>query len=385
MRRQLHILEYALSALWRRRYKSLALVAIYSLTVAILASILFLTQSLKTEATRLLASAPELIVQKVAAGRHDLLPLAYLDCIREIPGVAAVSPRVWGYYYDSLSRSNYTLMGIGPGDPSLELLSGRLPTGPVECAIGAGVAAARGTGLGRDLILVDSRNVGRAFEVVGVFRSESRLLTNDLVVLDAGDLRNFFGLPADRATDAVIEVPNPSETATVAAKIKARLPDTRPITRGELLRTYDAVFDWRGGILLAVFAPALIAFGILAWDKATGISAEEKREVGILKAVGWDTADVLVLKFWEGIVISLTAFLLGLLAAFVHVFFFGATLLAPVLRGWSVLFPKFHPVPYLDFYQLAVVGFLTVAPYVACTVVPAWKTAITDPDSVMRT
>jgi len=74
-------------------------------------------------------------------------------------------------------------------------------------------------------------------------------------------------------------------------------------------------------MMLTIFSSALIAFCILAWDKATGISAEEKHEIGILKAIGWDTADILELKFWEGIVISLTSFLLGLLAAFIHVFF----------------------------------------------------------------
>jgi len=50
----------------------------------------------------------------------------------------------------------------------------------------------------------------------------------------------------------------------------------------ELLRTYDAVFDWRGGIVLVILAGAVFAFLIFAWDKAAALSAEEKREIGIL-------------------------------------------------------------------------------------------------------
>jgi len=69
----------------------------------------------------------------------------------------------------------------------------------------------------------------------------------------------------------------------------------------------------------------------------------------------------------------------------VHVFFLGAPLLAPVIKGWSVLFPEFRFTPYLDLYQIFVMGFLTVVPYIASTVVPSWKTAITDPEEVMRT
>ena len=137
-------------------------------------------------------------------------------------------------------------------------------------------------------------------------------------------------------------------------------------------------------MILTVFASALIAFCVLAWDKATGISAEEKQEVGILKAIGWDTADVLELKFWEGLVISLSSLLLGLILAYVHVFFLGASILAPVIKGWSVLFPDFQLTPYVNLYQVFILAFLTVAPYVASTLIPSWKTAVTDPETVMR-
>jgi ABC-type lipoprotein release transport system permease subunit len=191
-------------------------------------------------------------------------------------------------------------------------------------------------------------------------------------------------MPSDKATDLVVTVYNPSEVSNIARKIKSLLPDTRPITKSEIIRTYDTVFNWRSGMVLTMFFGAIIAFCILAWDKATGLSAEEKQEIGILKAIGWETSDILELKFWEGIVISFTAFLTGLIAAYVHVYFFGAFLLAPALKGWSVLFPQFRLMPYLDLYQIVVLLFLTVVPYVASTIVPAWKSAITDPDVVMR-
>jgi ABC-type lipoprotein release transport system permease subunit len=177
---------------------------------------------------------------------------------------------------------------------------------------------------------------------------------------------------------------NDNEVPTVAAKIIRRYPQARPITRGEIYRTYDAVFSWRSGMLLTMFAPALLAFCILAWDKATGISAQEKREIGILKAIGWGTGDVLELKFWEGIAISVTSLLLGLILAFIHLFVLDAALFAPVVKGWSVLFPDFRITPYVDLYQIFVLASLTVVPYVASTVIPSWRTAITDPEEVMR-
>ena len=384
--RRLRILEHAISSLWRRRFKNFSIVVVFTLVISALASILVLTHALRTEARHLLQDAPDVVVQKLSGGRHDLIPVSLVDAIADLPGVKAVHPRFWGYYYDGLTGGNYTLVGVDQTGPtSLELLDGRLPNSPGTCAIGSGVADLRQMAIGDELILVDSGNVGVAFEIVGVFQSESAILTNDLVVLGNEDLVEFFGLPEGRATDISVEVYNPNEIETIAAKIKRAHPETRPITKGEITRTYDAVFSWRSGMMLTMFFSASIAFCILAWDRATGISAEEKKEIGVLKAIGWDTSDVLELKFWEGIVISVTSFLLGLILAFVHVFLLGASFLAPVIKGWSVLFPDFRITPHLDLYQIFVMGCLTVIPYVASTVIPSWKTAITDPEEVMRT
>lgn len=378
------IINYALTSLLRRKFKSLAVITAFTVVVTALSSILLFTGALKLEARQLLASAPDLIVQRTTAGRHDLIPVEYTDRIREIPGVGSVAARYWGYYYDPLTEANYTILATDGRGEKLQLLDGRLPAGDGECAVGAGIADIRATGVGGELVLVDSGNTGVLYEVVGVFRAESSLLTNDLIVLSDNAVIRFFDLPEGKATDIAVQVYNDNELQTAAAKIRWLFPDTRPITRTELVRTYEMVFNWRGGMMLSVFSAAVIAFCILAWDKATGISADEKQEIGILKAIGWDTADVLALKFWEGLIIALTSFLLGTILGFLHVFFFNAFLLAPVIKGWSVVFPDFQLTPHLDPYLVFTLGALTVTPYVASTVLPSWKSAITDPETVMR-
>lgn len=90
------------------------------------------------------------------------------------------------------------------------------------------------------------------------------------------------------------------------------------------------------------------------------------------------------MKFWEGTVISLSSFLMGILLAYLHVFFTPVILFAPVLKGWSVLYPSFKLVPYIDAYQVATLFFLAVVPYTIATIVPSWRAATIDPDSVMR-
>lgn len=384
MVRHLKILDYALSALARRKYKNTAIIIVYTFTISVLASILFLTHALKTEAENILIEAPDLVIQRTLAGRHDLIPGEYVEKIKAIRGIETVKPRYWGYYYDAFTKSNYTMLGLASKLSDLEMTEGVMPSEPGECVIGEGVSKARLTGIGDDLILVDSQGMGVVFEVVGKFSAESELLTNDLIVLSDADLIDFFGFPPGQSTDIAVEVFNENEIQNIAGKIKKIYPDTRPITKQEIVRTYDGVFNWRSGMMLTIFSAALAAFLILAWDKATGISGEEKHEIGTLKSIGWDTADILELKFWEGLIISFTAFLLGITIAFIHVFYLESIILASVMKGWSVLFPDFRLIPFVDIYQIFVIGFLTVVPYVASTIIPSWKVAITDPDSVMR-
>ena len=160
--------------------------------------------------------------------------------------------------------------------------------------------------------------------------------------MNAETFRRLTGIPEGFATDLAVTIRNPRESSTIAEKVSLVLPDTRCILREEIIRTYTALFDWRGGYTVVLLVGAFLAFLIFAWDKATGLSAEERQEIGILKGLGWDTSDILMLKFWEGSVISLTAFLLGVCAAYVHTFMASAPLFEHALKGWATLYPAFR-------------------------------------------
>jgi ABC-type lipoprotein release transport system permease subunit len=373
--KQRNILDFTLSSLLRRRWKNFSLLLVYLLVVFGLASVMFFTQALKREARVILRGTPEIIVQRLVAGRHDLIPVSYAARISQIRGVEAVRERLWGYYFDPVAQANFTLMV--PEDTAA-------PVWEQYVAVGEGVARLRELSRGSTLSLRAHDGNYLNFKVRGIFSRDSGLVTSDLILISDANFRHLFAIPEAWATDLTVRVRNQKEIPTVAAKIVQALPDTRAILRDEILRTYDAVFDWRGGIVLVILAGAVLAFLVFAWDKATGLSAEERREIGILKAIGWETGDVLQMKFWEGLTVSLTAFFLGVLLAYAHIFFTGAAFFAPVLKGWSTLYPDFRLTPGLDAYQLAVLFFFTVMPYTVVTIVPSWRAATVDPDQVMR-
>lgn len=373
LERHLNILDFTLASLWRRKGKNLALAAVYLLVIFMLASLIFFVTALKREAGLLLKDAPDIVVQRLIAGRQDTIPPGYGSDIAAIRGVSEAVPRLWGYYYDALNGANYTL--IASPDPQTEADSAR---------IGNGVARNRRLETGDMLPLIGYDKVPQLLQIRSILPLESDLLAADLIVLPERNFRQLFKFPDGHATDLAVTVGNQKEIATIASKISELHPDARPVLKSEIRRTYDAVFDWRSGMLVVILATAVLCFIIFAWDKATGLSAEERREIGILKSIGWETGDVLLLKFWEGIVISLTAFLLGVLLAYGHVFVFSAPLFAQALKGWSVIYPQFRLAPLVDAYQLSVLFFLTVAPYTAATIIPCWRAATTDPDAAMR-
>lgn len=371
--RQRSIIDFTLSLLWRRKGKNIALLIVYITVVFLLASVFLLTESLKKEASIILRDSPEIVVQRMPSGHHDLIPMSYAKNVRKIEGIAAVRTRLWGYYYDPVVGANYTL--LVPEDSS--------PV-PGSVVIGEGVSRVRLAHEGDTLEFRAFDGAILELDVQKTLSRESALVSSDLVLVSETDFRKITGVPAGYATDIAVRIKSPEERALSAMKVAGILPDTRQISREDILRTYDSLFDWRGGMTSVVLLSSLFAFMILAWERASGLSSEERKEIGILKAVGWETTGILLMKFWEGTAISLTSFFIGIFLAYLHVVFTSSFLFAPVLKGWAVLYPSFKTAPYIDPLELVILFLLTVVPYTVATIIPAWRTATSDPDSVMR-
>lgn len=371
--KQRNLIDFTLSSLLRRKGKNIALILVYTLIVFILSSVMFFTHAIKKEASIILKDAPEMTVQRVIAGRHDLIPIRYIEKIKGIRGISSVKGRLWGYYFDPIAGANYTL--IVPED---------FQYGQGDIVIGKGISRSRLAYEGDIMPFMAYDGALVNFKIRSVLSPESELVSSDLILISEKDFRRLFGISKEHATDLTVKVKNQREVNIITRKITEIYPDTRVITKNEILRTYDTVFNWRGGIVIVIMSGAVMAFIVFAWDKASSLSAEEKKEIGILKAIGWETSDVILMKFWEGAVVSVSSFLTGIILAYFHVFFASSSLFEPVLKGWSVLYPEFKLTPFIDPYQVSTLFFLTVVPYTVATIIPSWRAATIDPDSVMR-
>jgi ABC-type lipoprotein release transport system permease subunit len=392
LEKQINILDFSLSSLWRRKLKNIGIMLVFSAVIFLLASFQMLTGALSDAASNVLGNAPEITIQRMSAGRQEAIPLEYTKKLSKIFGLRAIVPRIWGYYFDESNLANYTVMALDTqkmpmgNKLGLTLSDGRFPeSGESEkVVIGRSIQNILGLKDRRIFSLFRPDLSLKSFEVVGTFSNKTDILTNDLIVMNMGDARDLFAIPTAMVTDLCVYITNPTEVDTIAKKIAVLLPDTRVLTRSQIQKTYQVVFSWRSGFASICLLTALIAFAILAWDKASGLSPEERREIGILKILGWETGDILAIRFWESCLVSALAFIIGCTGAYIHIAFFEASLLKPVMVGWSVIHPSFKLLPAVTLADLLLIFSFSVLPYMAATVIPAWRCSTVPADSAIR-
>jgi ABC-type lipoprotein release transport system permease subunit len=296
---------------------------------------------------------------------------------------------VWGYVFVPDLQGNVTVVGVADGAPPLDGVRGVLSEGrdrrpgAHEMVAGRSLARFLGVRLGDSLALPAPRPPP-PLTLVGTFDSPVEMFTSDVILCDEADAREILDVPAGRATDLAIDVTNPAEARVIARTVLARLPGTRVVERELLGRVYALAYGRRAGLVLAALIPAFLALLVLAWDRASGLAPDERKEIAILKAVGWSNADVLWAKLYESLLVGASATGAGLLLGYGWVFVLGAPGLRATIAGWSVLYPEAPLTPEVDFAQLLAIALAVLGPFVALSVVPAWRAASIDPLESMR-
>lgn len=389
--RWLNLLDYSAGSLARKWGRNLAVASIFGLVVFLFASFQLLRSGIAEMSSVLLSSAPDITVQQLVAGRQNAIRTDTVNRFDGIYGIRSVERRIWGYYFDEANGANYTILGLE------NAVLQHLPENEVhwlDPQVSLGGPDGRvviGEKVGRLLQLGDRRRFSlfrpdlsmQSFTVAGRFLNETENIAGDMILMTLTDARKLFAMSENEVTDLVLRIGNPLEIETIARKISDLLPGTRVITRAQITKTYEGVFSYRSGLGIICLLTTLAAFIVLSWDKATGLSAEELREVAILKILGWQTGDILLLRFFEALVVALVAFGIGYFAAWIHVGFFGGGLLTPVMLGWSVLRPELQLVPAFRVSDLLLLLSLTVLPYLCATAVPAWRSAVVRSEGVL--
>jgi ABC-type lipoprotein release transport system permease subunit len=389
----LYLVEYAINALFRNKGKNTFILLVFTLLTALLSSVFFITTSIKHELQSTVDALPQITVQKLKAGRHYDIDTSVADEILNFTGVSEAVPRVWGYYYFENAGVNFSIMGIEEYaqqyKKSFEKVVDKFDFDELnsksQMVVGEGVKRVMEESYYTKYFnFIKPDGTFKKISIAGTFNADTELESNDMILMSTQDVREIFDIAEDKATDIVVKVPNPEELTTVASKIKLMYPDTRVITSNDLQVSYQNIFDYKSGLFLALFTVALFTFFMIVYDKASGLSSEEKREIGILKAIGWSVDDILKEKFYEAFIVSFLAFLTGTLLALVFVYLFQAPLLREIFVGYSQLKTSFQLPFVFDIQTLFLVFFLSIPIYIAATIIPSWRAATLEVDEVIR-
>lgn len=384
-----YFIEYAINSLLRQKYKSIFIAIILTTLIFLLTSVFFITNSIKHELQTTVDALPEIVVQKLKAGRHSDIEITVADDILEIVGVSSAVSRVWGYYYFENAGVNFSVVGLDEYEEqykkSLSEVVKKLDFSKDSMLVGSGVKKSMRNSYYKEYFnFIKPNGELKKITIGGVFDGDTELESNDMIVMSKENVREIFDIDENMATDIVVKVPNVDEIATIASKIKLIYPDMRVITKDDFKISYQNIFDYKSGVFLALFIISLFTFFIIIYDKASGLSSEEKREIGILKAIGWRIEDILKERFYEGFIISFFSYLLGVTLSLAFVYIFKAPLLQNIFTGYSELKTSFELPFVFDIQTLALVFFLSVPIYIAAIIIPSWRSATLDADEVIR-
>jgi len=390
----LYLIQYAINAILRQKSKNFFILNIFILLTFLLTSIFFISNSIKYELNSTVEALPQITVQKIKAGKSYDMDTSVVDNILTITGVTDAVARVWGYYYFENVGVNFTIVGLDTYEnqykKSFENIVKKFDINELSenssMIVGQGVYESfkKGYYLQNYFNFIKPDGSIKKLAIAGTFNSDIQLESNDVIIMSKENVREIFDINEDKTTDIVVKVANPEEIDTIAQKIKLMYPDTRVVTSEDFKVSYQNIFNYKSGIFLTIFIISLFTFFMIIYDKSSGLSSEEKREIGILKAIGWTIDDVLKEKFYESFIISFLAYMIGIISAFAFVYLFQAPLLREVFVGYSELKTTFELPFVFNFQTLFLVFFLSVPVYIAATIIPSWRTATLETDEVIR-
>ena len=408
MKRFRNLLNYALNCVTRYKLRTLVILIALGVAASAFSSVAFLSDGLVKEGALSLKYAPDLTVQGISSGRQSLISTKYINNIAMAPGVLWISQRIWGYGnignmlvavvgidLNNTITTNQTrsLLGNSVVDqaPAYPLESGQFldAQSSSSIVIGKGVAQLLGASVGTVLSIVTESNNIKQYNVVGIFNSESSIYSADLILMNLESARQFFSVPEDKVTDLMVYV-SPVDASTKASLVNvvarqiAETPNCRVLTKDVLLKAQERTYGDRSGFFSIVWYVVLIAVAIVAFNQTIVVGHESKFEVGLLKALGFSTSDIIQVRLFESLVLGTLAGAVGLTVGIIYDSVLGAPILKDFLLGWANLYPGF-PVPVFISFQTVLFTFaVTIVPLLFATVVPSWLNATVDPDIAMR-
>ncbi len=312
--------RYPTMAIWAAREvrrhagRSMLLFACLASLVFMIATALLFSQALDATWAHLVDQAPDLVVRRIDGGGWAPIPAD--DAVafaKRIPGVLDPTPRLWGVVPGP--EGPVTVVASIAVVPE-SVLNGIKPPTIGQAVVGQGVARA----LSDRRLTLGIRNP-LSVTVIDVFPADTGLATHDLVWMTPEDTRHLLGLAPDQASDLAVHLFRREEEQAIQADLAAAFPWPVRITD----RTASALRHRTraarlGGIAVVTGIPALLALLMIITGTVLDNNGQ-RAHWGLLKSLGWTTADIVRLQVNRALIVGIPAVMLGLASAYAAVFY----------------------------------------------------------------
>ncbi len=387
MNKHLNLLLTAIGNILRNRVRSLVLILCLIAVLFPFVTAISISEGIKFQSLISVEEGADIYVTSDYFGSNAPISLDYLEHFRRMDGVTKVFPRIVGRTY--FANRLATIVGILPENipQSVRLAEGRMFKEKGEVVMGKGLAKEFLLQLGVRFSL--SINPSKLLRVAGIFDSDVTIWSANLILMSFEDASEFFRMRG-RATDILIYT-RPGYAPILAASIQEDRslsnpsePPLRVQDKALVKRYFQRGFNYKAGVFTALYTIAF-ALAIPALLVVSGFGQTERRkEIGILKATGWQTQEVMEMVALENFIISLTSAPLALLFSMAWLKWFNGAFIAQFFIaeiGLMAPFPvpsRFLPLPCLFAFLFAIV--LTMVGSLYST----WRTATVPPVEAMR-
>lgn len=378
--------------LFKQKGKHIGAVLISVIIIFLLSSVLFISSSLQNTLLDTLEDQSDFTLCRVQAGKAVNTPADWLDKVLEINGVSQVAPRVYGRYFFAPREKSFLVVGVDFFDEqsSKELqslvkgldLKSFLST--QSMLVGEGVKSYLSEHYYKEHFTFKTPK--GSFKKVNIHQtlpSQANLMANDMIIMPIELAREIFGLKESEVTDITFNVPNDAEWDNIIGKLHLLSYDVRVIEKREMRKAYENLYNYKGGLFLILYLVAMVTFMLILYQRYSMVYSTERKEIGILRAIGWSIKDILKLKFYETLAVVLVSFVLGVALAYLYVFIGDAPLLSQIFLGGANLPNKVVFAPVVEFGLLGSIFLFYAIPFLAAVIIPSWKIAVTPPKEAM--
>lgn len=339
------------------------------------------------------------------AEHHVHTPPQLLDELRGTPGVRHVVSRVSAAGLLSTAHGNAgaSILGIDPRRedtstmPILEGETSDAAVGTLESGgVWLGVRLLENLELrrGNKVVLTftdpNGEVVNRLARVTGVLETGAPSVDGGIAIMPLQDLRESLGYSEGDATYEVVLLDDHRKSASVAARLNARLDSPARalpwfVSQPELA-SFIAV-DGSTGIVIQFIVLLLLSAGVF---NAIFVSViERRREFGILRAIGFSRAQIFRLVLAESAWLAALGIVVGALITvgpYLHLHEHGIDFSSMIQPGTEVSGVAMQPVLKVRLYPiqaLRLVVVVVVATLIA-GIAPAWSACKRTPAAVLR-